>query len=82
MVLVSAGAKGCYVYYRGFFRHVPGFKAKVVDSTGAGDAFMTGVLAGVIRRNKALDLSNDELVKIAVLANKKGSEAVTKKGAV
>jgi fructokinase len=82
LVFVSAGAKGCYVYFRGFFRHVPGNKVKVVDSTGAGDAFMAGVLYGILKSCKGLDTGGKELLKIAVLANKKGSEAVKHKGAV
>jgi fructokinase len=82
LVFVSAGAKGCFVYYKGFFKYVPGFKVKVVDTTGAGDAFTASVLAGVLKLGKGLDLRGDELVKIAATANKKGSQAVTRKGAV
>lgn len=82
LVFVSAGKNGCYVYYRGFFRHVPGYKAKTVDSTGAGDAFMAGVLRGVIKQGKGLKLDPAELVEIAKYANRKGSMAVGRKGAV
>lgn len=82
LVFVSAGAKGCYVYFRGFFRYVPGFKVKAVDSTGAGDAFMAGVLFGIIKSQNSRNISNEELVKIALYSNKKGSEAVARKGAV
>jgi fructokinase len=82
LVFVSAGAKGCYIYYKGFFRHVPGYNVRVVDTTGAGDAFMAGVLCGIIKTGKGLGLTPEELVKIARFANKKGAAAVTRKGAV
>ncbi|MCX7699215.1 MAG: carbohydrate kinase, partial [Candidatus Goldbacteria bacterium] len=40
IIFISAGEKGCYVYYKDFFKYIPGYKVKVIDTTGAGDAFM------------------------------------------
>jgi fructokinase len=82
LVFVSAGAKGCYVHYNGYFKYIKGFKVKVIDTTGAGDAFMAGALCKIIKFNKKLSLSNENLYDIAVYANKMGSKAVTRKGAV
>jgi fructokinase len=82
LVFVSAGAAGSYVYYRGFFAHVPAHRARVVDTTGAGDAYMAGVLACIININKRLDLDREELLKIASFANSCGAKAVARKGAV
>jgi sugar/nucleoside kinase (ribokinase family) len=82
LVFVSAGEAGCYVHHGGFFRRVPGYKVKTVDTTGAGDAFMAGVLYGIIKNRKGLNINENELIKIAEFANKKGSEAVTHRGAV
>lgn len=82
LVFVSTGADGCYVYFRGLFKHVPGYKARVVDSTGAGDAFMAGVIRGILKAGKGIFLSPVELTDIAAYANKQGSLAVQRKGAV
>ncbi|WP_319411925.1 sugar kinase [uncultured Cohaesibacter sp.] len=38
-VYVTAGANGCYWLENGEVGHVPGFKVKVQDTTGAGDVF-------------------------------------------
>jgi ribokinase len=46
-VLITDGAEGCSVSADGVAVNVPSFKVKQVDSTGAGDAFLGGVLAGI-----------------------------------
>jgi sugar/nucleoside kinase (ribokinase family) len=49
-VVIKMGAKGCYARTasRGF--QVPAFKvSKVVDTLGAGDSFVAGLLAGLLR---------------------------------
>lgn len=38
-VYVTQGARGCYWLENGIMRHQPGFRVKVVDTTGAGDVF-------------------------------------------
>ncbi|MBP7792367.1 MAG: carbohydrate kinase [Candidatus Goldbacteria bacterium] len=82
IVFISAGAKGCYVYRNNFFKYVSGYKVKVKDTTGAGDAFMAGVIFGILKNNGLKNITNEELTKIAGFANKKGAEAVQRKGAV
>lgn len=49
-VVIKLGEAGCYVLPAGEagFR-VPAFSVKVVDTTGAGDAFVAGFLAGLLR---------------------------------
>lgn len=93
IVFISCGAAGCYVKYRNFLKYIPGYKVKVIDTTGAGDAFMAGILYKILdcdifadgnyRRNfykKKFKLK--ELINIAKFANKAGAKAVMKKGAV
>jgi sugar/nucleoside kinase (ribokinase family) len=49
-VVVKLGTQGCYVKpagTSGFFS--PAFRAEAIDTTGAGDAFVAGFLAGVLR---------------------------------
>jgi sugar/nucleoside kinase (ribokinase family) len=50
-VILKTGAKGCFALFRGGAQvRVPAFKVKVVDTTGAGDCFDAGFLAGLLRR--------------------------------
>ncbi|MEM2917461.1 MAG: carbohydrate kinase family protein [Candidatus Bathyarchaeia archaeon] len=49
IVAVKLGAKGCYVTDGKEACHVEPFKAKVVDTTGAGDAFNAGFLYGLLK---------------------------------
>ncbi len=53
-VVVSVGADGAVVYDREGRRRLPAFSVKVVDSTGAGDAFRAG-LAVSLAQGKDID---------------------------
>jgi sugar/nucleoside kinase (ribokinase family) len=44
IVVMKAGAEGCYISRGGKITHVPGVAATLVDTTGAGDAFAAGYL--------------------------------------
>jgi ribokinase len=48
IVAVKLGSKGCYVTDGTESHHIEAFKVKVVDTTGAGDAFCAGFLYGLI----------------------------------
>jgi sugar/nucleoside kinase (ribokinase family) len=65
-VVIKLGARGCYVKpagAEGFFS--PAFPTQAVDTTGAGDAFVAGFLAGVLR---GLDLAACARLASAVAA--------------
>jgi arabinose-5-phosphate isomerase len=51
-VIMTAGADGCAISALDASVRVPAFKVKVVDTTGAGDAFLGGVLAGLMWKLK------------------------------
>jgi ribokinase len=53
IVAVKLGPKGCYVTDSEEKHFVPRYPVKVVDTTGAGDAFCAGFLYGLIK-NKSL----------------------------
>lgn len=58
-VVIKLGAEGCYVKPAaagGFF--VPAFDAAVVDTTGAGDSFVAGFLAGLLRGCEARECAS------------------------
>ncbi|MEO7597890.1 MAG: ribokinase [Opitutus sp.] len=49
VLIVTLGARGCFVSLADRGRHIPAYPVKVVDSTGAGDAFVGGFAAGLVR---------------------------------
>lgn len=46
-VLVTAGEAGCAIAASTFEGEIPAYPVKAIDTTGAGDAFLGGVLAGL-----------------------------------
>jgi sugar/nucleoside kinase (ribokinase family) len=49
VVAVTMGGEGALIASAGKMAHVPAFKVNVVDSTGAGDAFMGGLSYGLLQ---------------------------------
>lgn len=50
VVGVKMGGRGCYLSYQGREEHISAFRVRrVVDATGAGDAFVAGFLAGILK---------------------------------
>lgn len=84
--VVTRGAKGAMVAFRGETVSVPAPKVKVLDTTGAGDGFMAGFLFALSRRYRdRAELSNatlDSLEACARFGCEVGSRVVTKLGAV
>ncbi|MGH8012382.1 MAG: PfkB family carbohydrate kinase [Candidatus Binataceae bacterium] len=72
-VVITEGANGCAVSTRAVSLRAPAFKVKQTDSTGAGDAFLGGMLAGL---RWGLDWP-----AIARLGNAAGAVCVTRLGA-
>jgi len=50
IVAVKLGGRGCYVTDGGESHLIEPFRVEVVDTTGAGDAFCTGFLYGLIKK--------------------------------
>jgi ribokinase len=51
IVVVTEGAKGINAYDGENYYHLPAYKVKVVSTAGAGDAFASGFLAGILHKN-------------------------------
>ncbi|XP_074591345.1 putative fructokinase-6, chloroplastic [Curcuma longa] len=81
LLLVTEGADGCRYYSKDFCGRVGGFKVEQVDTTGAGDAFVAGMLSQL-----ASDISilQDEarLREALKFANACGALTVTERGAI
>lgn len=73
IVALKLGWRGCLVGKEGQHILSPGFKVKVVDTTGAGDAFDAGFVVGY--------LEGWDLTKVAKFANAVGAISTTKVGA-
>ncbi|WP_415909602.1 ribokinase [Oleiharenicola sp. Vm1] len=74
-VIVTLGERGCFVSERGGFTRVPAHRGlKVVDTTGAGDAFCGGFAAGLVR-------SGGKMVEAVRLGTAVAALSVTKAGA-
>ncbi|HDV2544099.1 TPA: aminoimidazole riboside kinase [Escherichia coli] len=80
MLLVTKGAEGVVVCYRGQVHHFAGMSVNCVDSTGAGDAFVAGLLTGL--SSTGLSTDEREVRRIIDLAQRCGALAVTAKGAM
>ena len=86
VAIVTRGAKGASLRFRGETRTVPARKVKVIDTTGAGDGFAAGFLYGLTRlySNRAqLEAADvDALEGHARFGCLVGSHVVTRLGAV
>ncbi len=72
LVVMKIGEKGCFVGRAGRLDHVPGVPVKLVDTTGAGDAFAAGFLYGVLQAADPLECAR--------LANAIASHVVGREG--
>ncbi|XP_042028476.1 probable fructokinase-6, chloroplastic isoform X1 [Salvia splendens] len=81
LLLVTEGPEGCRYYTKEFSGRVKGLKAEAVDTTGAGDAFVAGILSQL-----ALDtslLQNEDRLRDALrFANACGALTVMERGAI
>ena len=73
-VCVTRGESGCSVLWGGEYLEAPGYRVKVADTVGAGDAFAAAFLHGLA--------SNWLIPKTADFANRLGALVASKKGAI
>ncbi|KAK9147666.1 hypothetical protein Scep_006423 [Stephania cephalantha] len=81
LLVVTEGSEGCRYYTKNFKGRVAGVKVKPVDTTGAGDAFVSGMLTGLASN---LNLYEDEkkLREALLFANACGAITVMERGAI
>ncbi|KAH7434876.1 hypothetical protein KP509_06G039100 [Ceratopteris richardii] len=81
VLLVTEGQAGCRYYTKEFHGRVPGVKVETIDTTGAGDAFVAGILSQLA---KDLSLLKDEarLREALEFANACGAITTTERGAI
>jgi fructokinase len=90
LAVVTCGAAGCVWARRRTFGlasgAVPTRPVRVVDATGAGDAFLSALLVGLARRYRAgedaLALDNARVERLLAIANEAGTRVCERIGAV
>lgn len=78
--VVTFGAKGSLVLWQDMVIHFRGFNVNSIDTTGAGDAYMAGLLARIA--HKGLPMSFSELQFAITQASATGALTTTQKGAL
>lgn len=80
LILVTHGAGGCTAHLPdGTQHHAPGFSVQAIDTTGAGDGFVAGVLVGLMEHP---DDWQTQLPSILRFANAVGAISTTVRGAI
>ena len=79
---VTRGSRGCLWLDATEEGEEPGFAVDTVDTTGAGDAFTAGLLAGLVAHRDLDALGRDALTRIVRFAGAAGALATTKRGAI
>lgn len=81
LVLITLGSSGTLMRINGTTSTIPTVKINAIDSTGAGDAFIGGVLYQISQDNSILN-STDKVKKCVRFANKVGALTCNKIGAI
>jgi len=81
LLVITKGRDGCHYANRDARGHVPGFGVQTVDTTGAGDGFVAGLLAGLLSNEGAWE-SIPDLENVLRFANAVGALTTTRRGAI
>lgn len=83
LIIITLGASGCMYRFKDDIGMIPALKCQPVDTTGAGDAFVSGVLYLLNESVKTLsELTEPELADMIRFATISGGLATTKNGAM
>ena len=84
IILITLGPDGAFYKYRGGSGKLNTYNVKVVDTTGAGDAFLAGFLYKIIGKSlEELSMINKKnFENIVDFANATGALVASKKGAI
>ncbi len=81
VMVITRGRSGCCYVTPGFSGQVAGFRVDAVDTTGAGDGFVAGLLKGLLQHPQA-DRDEARLRAICRYANAVGAMTTTERGAI
>lgn len=80
LLLVTQGKEGVMAHYQGKTHHFPAKPVVCVDTTGAGDAFVAGLLCGLAEHG--MPENSEQLEQVLAQAQLCGALATTAKGAM
>jgi fructokinase len=80
LAVLTMGGQGCILITGQGQRHIPSITVSAVDTTGAGDGFVAGLLAGLLAHPALPDEAT--LAEICRFANAVGALATTERGAI
>ena len=73
LVCVTKGANGALLYFEQLFFEHPGFKVKAIDTVGAGDAFLAGLVAAFAQKRAPAESIAFACATGAFVASKAGA---------
>lgn len=83
LILVTLGANGCFYRFGKSCGSIEGFQVNTVDTTGAGDAFLGGVLYQLLEKTTQLDqLTLADIEGMVRFGNAMGALVTTRRGAI
>ena len=82
LLVVTLGERGCYYTNGSAEGSVDGFTVEVVDTLGAGDAFVAAMLTQLMQHKDLVSLEKDQLDAIMRYANAAGALATQKIGVI
>ncbi|MGI9435244.1 MAG: PfkB family carbohydrate kinase [Geminicoccaceae bacterium] len=81
LVVLSLGHEGCIAMTRHGERLIPSLPVKAVDTTGAGDGFVAGLLGGIAKNPEVLG-DDQAIAELCRFANAVGALTTTARGAI
>jgi len=86
LVVITRGDQGCYYSDNTHSGSIPGHRVEVAETTGAGDAFVAGLLSRLLARadeaGEFVLAVDDQTIEAIRFANAAGALATTKVGAI
>ncbi|MDF3077363.1 MAG: hypothetical protein K0S09_1252 [Sphingobacteriaceae bacterium] len=73
LVVVTLGDKGAMAWHKGKLVQQAGLKVEVVDTVGAGDAFLAAFIAGILKEKKLSRILEEACAAGAEVASKAGA---------
>ncbi|MFC4322297.1 aminoimidazole riboside kinase [Litchfieldia salsa] len=83
LVFVTLGSEGSFAFVNKELKQIPAMKVNAVDTTGAGDAFVSGILYQLNETDKNIkELTLSEVEKMVSFASVSGGLTASTKGAM
>ncbi|MFN4216058.1 MAG: carbohydrate kinase family protein [Brevinematales bacterium] len=82
LVVITRGSEGVVCLYHGAMLSTGSYRVEVVDTTGAGDAFVGGFLFRLVQETDIFSLSNERMLSHLQYASVVAALTVSRRGAI